>query len=248
MCCFSRPVQKVANTSIFARAGKDGRQFIVYSMTIAAKEELAMILPIPTPKKADEDAVKFISLKDYPAFFTDMQMGFYVPPPRMAGGLGSATLSKGEPKLKVVDVGSFEASFVPTVGDFARLDERFRLPAGTWDELPTYKEFGFAVFKLKAGEKQIHPMAFDFPRRDKSYLFFPTVHIHDGKVHKSAKFDHALYCQRSASENVMRWTESQRPAHFFMNIDRTQGIVEKDRHVHRLFLRGRLTNRDTLLA
>jgi hypothetical protein len=247
MCCFSRPVQKVANTSIFARAGKDGRQFVVYSMTLAAKEELAMILPIPTPKKADEDAVKFISLKDYPDFFTDLEKGFYVPPPRMAGGIGLGG-EAAAPKLKVVDVGAFEASFVPTVGDFARLDERFRLPAGTWDALPTYKEFGFAVFKLKAGEKQIHPMAFDFPRRDKSHLFFPTVHIHDGKVHKTAKFDHALYCQRSARENVMRWTESRRPAQFFMKIDKAQGILDKNVHVHRLFLRGRLTNRDTLLA
>ena len=36
MCCFSRPVEHVAQTKIFARtAGKD-RQYIVYSMTIDA--------------------------------------------------------------------------------------------------------------------------------------------------------------------------------------------------------------------
>lgn len=247
MCCFSRPVQKVSGTSIFARAGKDGRQFLIYSMTLAAKEDLAMILPIPTPIKAAEDAVKFLNLEKYPTFFTDITRGFEQPNTREAG-LGSSIKSPAKPALKVVEVGSFEASFVPTVADFARLDERFRLPAATWDELPTYKEFGFAVFKLKAGEKKIHPMAFDFPRRDRTRLFFPTVHIHDGKVHKTATFDHALYCQRSGDENVMRWTESLFPANFFLKTEKTLGIVEKNLHVHRLFLKGRLTNRDTLLA
>ena len=39
MCCFSRPVDRVANTNIFARSAKEGRQFLVYSMTLSAKED-----------------------------------------------------------------------------------------------------------------------------------------------------------------------------------------------------------------
>ncbi len=62
MCCFSRPVELIADTNIFARAGKDGRQYLVYAMTMSAKEDLAMILPIPTPKASKEDAVKFLNL------------------------------------------------------------------------------------------------------------------------------------------------------------------------------------------
>ena len=54
MCCFSRAVQKVADTSIFARPSKDNRQFLVYSMVFQAKEDLAMILPLPTPKGSPE--------------------------------------------------------------------------------------------------------------------------------------------------------------------------------------------------
>ena len=80
---------------------------------------------------------------------------------------------------------------MPTVKDFARLDERFKLPPSTWDDLPGYKDYGFAVFKLKKGEQKVHPMAFEFPRGDTRKLFFPTVHIHDGKVHQTAGFDHA---------------------------------------------------------
>src|SRR5205809_290163 len=82
MCCFSRAVDLVANTNIFARPSKEGRQYIAYAMTLSAKEDLAMILPIPTPKNAPEDAVKFINLEKYAGFFTDLRSGFPVPPAR----------------------------------------------------------------------------------------------------------------------------------------------------------------------
>lgn len=37
-------------------------------------------------------------------------------------------------------------------------------------------------------------MAFEFPRRDRHSIFFPTLHIHDRTVHPEANFDHALFC------------------------------------------------------
>jgi hypothetical protein len=248
MCCFSRRVDHVNNTNIFARASKDNKQFLVYAMALSAKEDLAMILPIPTPKASKEDAVRFISLKEYPEFFKDMLSGF--PAPRAVGG---RVKSKGGPKPKeeklvVVEVGAFEASFVPQVKDFPRLDERFRLPASTWDSLPVYNNYGFAVFKLKKGETKVHPMAFEFPRADRKRLFFPTVHIHDGKVHNSAVFDHILYCQTSAGEDVLEWKESPQLAGNFVKMSKTAGIVDKDAHVHQRIIRGRKTNQDTWVA
>jgi len=241
MCCFSRRVDKVADTSIFARPSKDNKQFLVYSMLFAAKEDLAMILPLPTPKGSPEDALKFINLEKYPDFFKDMAAGFPAPPPPRGGG--DKGPPKDKPHLVVVEVGAFEASFVPSVKDFSRLDERFRLPADTWDELPAYKDHGFAVFKLK----KVHPMAFEFPRTDKSQLFFPTVHIHDGKVHKTATFDHALYCQGIPAMQLMRWTESPKLAGNFMKIDESQGLIDKEAHVYRLRLAGRRNNEDILV-
>jgi hypothetical protein len=47
MCCFSRPVEHVSNTSIFARPVAKGRQALVYTIQLNAREDLAMILPIP---------------------------------------------------------------------------------------------------------------------------------------------------------------------------------------------------------
>jgi hypothetical protein len=249
MCCFSRRVDKVADTSIFGRASRDGRQFLVYSMRLDASEDLAMILPIPTPKDAAEDAVRFISLEDYPEFFRDLKTGF--PEPPASRGLGLPKAAAGakphDAPLKVVEVGAFEASFVPSVKDFDRLDVRFRLPAATWDQLPNYKGFGFTVFKLKKGNRKIHPMAFEFPRANREHLFFPTVHIHDGKVHQTALFDHALYCQRSGDESLMRWRESPRLAGSFMKADKTKGIIDPAAHAHLLRIAGRRKNEDILV-
>jgi hypothetical protein len=247
MCCFSGRVRNVADTKIFARASKDDRQFLVYSMKFKADDAVAMILPLPVPKAPKEDAVKFISLEKYEKFFEDMYQGFpqplSAPPPESRAG------SAKEPKLKVVEVGSFEASFVPTVKDFARLDKRFRLPDDVWEKLGQYKDFGFAVFKLKAGEQTVHPMAFEFPRRDAKKLFFPTVHIHDGKVHDKAEFDHMLYCQIAEGESLgmFDWQESDSHAVNFMKCDKTEGIVTKDAHVYLREMHGKLKNEDVLV-
>lgn len=246
MCCFSRPVDLVADTNIFARAAKGGRQYLVYSMRFAADEDLAMILPIPTPKNSPDDALKFINLEKYPDFFADLKSGFPVPKLKDdSRGPKAGGLALGAP-LAVVTVGKFVASFVPSVKDFARLDKQFRLPESVWAKLPQYKDFGFAVFKLskpekKGSEQKVHPMAFDFPRADRELLFFPTVHIHDGSVPAKAKFDHALFCQDEAPAG---WEESPGHAVSFVKIKETLGIVEPNGHVYRKVMKGTFDNKD----
>ena len=53
MCCFSNApaFDKVTGTQIFARPSKAGRQLLVYSMTVHARDTLAMILPLPVPPR-----------------------------------------------------------------------------------------------------------------------------------------------------------------------------------------------------
>ncbi|MBI3860960.1 MAG: hypothetical protein HY290_03605 [Planctomycetia bacterium] len=255
MCCFSRNVEHVSNTNIFARSSKENRQFVVYSMKIQTKEDLAMILPIPVPKESPDDAVRFISLKGYATFFDDMPRGFPQPKAAVAsrstGGVGS--LAEKSKPLPVVEVGDFGASFVPSIKDFSRLDERFRLPDAAWDQLPRYRDYGFAVFKLKEGEakkqQKVHPMAFEFPRAEPAKLFFPTVHIHDGKVHERADFDHILYCQVSDGQthSMMDWAESMRLAGQFLKVDKTEGIVDAGNHCYKRGIRGKQKNEDVLV-
>ena len=246
MCCFSRPVHSVTGTKIFARALAKGRQLLAYSMQLHADEAVAMILPLPVPAKSKTDAVTFINLEKYPTFFDDIAKGFPVPRGRNWGPAeGKSKGPRGE--LKVVDVGSFEASFVPTVKDFERLDERFRLPTEVWKGLPQYRDYGFAVFKLKPGKKKIHPMAFNFPHRTPGKLFFPTVHIHDGTVHKRAGFDHSLYCQQNSNGtlDLLNWRESPDVAQTFMSMKNAQGLVSAKEHVYLKVMRGKLKNEDT---
>lgn len=242
MCCFSRAIQSVSDTNIFARAAEGHAQYLVYSLTLDAKEDLAMVLPLPTPPGAGEDSVQFIDLHNYPDFFKDLHLGFplpqYLPLSRGPKHLAPAA-------LKVISVGNFEASFVPTLADFDRLDPRFRLPTGAWDKLPQYRAYGFAVFKLKPGAAVIHPMAFSFPRADATHLFFPTVHIHDGKVHPTAKFDHALYCQTPSAPKD--WMSSGLPAKTFMKVDKTRGLIDGEQVCYQHKVVGQHPNQDIWL-
>lgn len=247
MCCFAGTVDRVSDTSLFARSRPDGRQSLVYEMSFSAKDDVAMILPIPTPAGAADDAVRFIDLEAYPEFFRDLQTAF---PTRALALKAEAPVAAAPPApLAVVDVGAFEASFVPSVKDFTRLDARFRLPEKTWDLLPAYRAFGFAVFKLKKGDRKVHPMAFEFPRADPSRLFFPTVHIHDGAVREKAHFDHALYGQTHERDTASfpGWRESPRPAGAYVNLPRSKGLVDGGRHVYHLRIRGERKNEDIVL-
>ena len=246
MCIFSLLVSSVANTNIFARSSSGGRQFLVYSMQYQADSELAMILPLPTPVSPPEDAVRFIDLSSYPQFFEDMSDGFL----QMSRGQPAAVALGDTAMLKVHEVGSFQASFVPHLRDFARLDSRFRLPDQAWEQMPQYCDYAFAVFKLKAGAKEVHPMAFEFPRRNLQYLFFPTVHVHNGIVEPTADFDHSLYFQRPAQVDVPVDSDlmnSFGPAREFMDIARTQGIVDADMTIQMKSLQGFDINTDVVV-
>ena len=236
-------------TNIFARMGEDERQFIVYSMTLNMTKPLAMVLPIPVKPGSDEKAVCFINLADYPYFFIDLDAGFPRPHSHSMDNLSEGPISASAPQLEVVQVGNFEASFVPTIKDFSRLDERFRMPPDLFDKMPEYRHFGFAVFKLKPGAQTVHPMAFDFPTPLGGRIFFPTVHVHDGEVHPRAKFDHVLYCQPSGSRhlNLSTWKESPHTAEQFVDVQRSAGLVLGDEHCYKLGIRGIRPNQDTYL-
>ena len=123
MCCFTRPVQDVSDTKIFVRLGNGVTQFIAYAMSMSAKEDLAMVLPIPVAKGIGEDAVRFISLEHYPALFGDLWSGFPAP---QTYGPASKGVAAVQPTLKVHSVGSYDASFVPTIG---RLKTSWEQPA-----------------------------------------------------------------------------------------------------------------------
>lgn len=250
MCMFSAPVKVVEGTNIFVRKTSPTRQALVYSMTYQANAELAMILPLPKSLGAGEDAVTFIDLSSYPFFFKDMARGFEEPRPRSISAEGAKGLAA--PTLKVHDVGSFEASWVPALSDFIRLDGRFRLPEKVWGQLPQYADYGFAVFKLKAGEKTIHPMALEFKTREPNRLFFPTVHVHNGSVEPKALFHHSLYCQSKSPGASWQTSATTRGepllACNFIDVGKAKDLLLPNQVVFKRSVVGRRPNKDFWVA
>lgn len=246
MCCFTGKVEEVKNTRIFARLGERGHQVLIYQMSLKADKDLAMVLPIPVKKDTGEEAVKFYDFSKYGSVFDDLWELFPIPPSRGGDPFGAAPAAAAY-SLKVVSVGAYDASFVPTIADFSRLDARFRLPEGVWAKLPGYADFGFAVFKLKPGNAQVHPMAFSFPSALAGTVFFPTLHIHDGEVHEKERFDHTLYLQAPAV-NLTRggWSESPALAVTKVKCGLTHGMIRPDLHVYQQVMRGKFDNGDVV--
>ena len=248
MCCFTQEVE-VSGTNIFARVSA-GKQFVVYRMTFESKEDVAMVLPVPVPAGSGETAVEFIDLSGYTDFFERLSRGFMVTGALAGSAPREGALADEElDRLAVHDVGKFEASFVPSPREFMRLDPRFRLSPDVLAALPKYADWGFVVFKLRAGSHEPHPMAFSFPTRSPGEVFFPCVHVHDGRVHETAEFDHHLYAQlddglapAKSAERV--WTRSSGIAGMFVDTDRAKGVVSGDSLAFRVELEGTFPNDD----
>lgn len=251
MCIFSGSVASVGQTKIFVR-GMGKYQYLVYSMVYSSLSEVAMVLPLPVPPNASEDAVEFINLEDYTHFFKDMEKGFTQSKTRTLDWDDVETLGEDDqPMLIVHNVGCYEASFVPTIKDFNRLDPRFRLSPEVWKQLPQYHDYGFAVFHLKEAKEQlnVHPMAFKFLRRHSDSLFYPTIHIHDQTVKPYVDFDHTLYCQADSWLLDDGWKVSATPASSFMKVNLSQAIIDPNSDCYKYnILNGRLRNQDAWLG
>lgn len=261
MCCFSGRVAHVGGTNIFARR-MGARQALVYSMNVELDDAVAMVLPLPVARAAD-DALAFVDLSGYASFFKDLAAAF--PQPMAPQALGLASRSVG-PTLRVHDVGDFVASFAPSPADLERLDERFRIAPELFAARPAYRDWGFAVFQLKpreasggwwppwrkkqaTREQTIHPMAFTFESREPDALFFPTVHVHDGTVPPHAGFDHALYAQveDDGLGRTLAWEASEAPAQQVVKVARAEGLVDGASPLRRQRFSSRLRNIDLWL-
>lgn len=261
MCCFAGPVKSVTNTNLFARLTGSGTQVLAYQMEFETEEPNAMILPLPVQTPAREDSLRFISLKAYDDFFSDLDRAFPMiqPPSRFRTDAPRESNELTDSKLVVHEVGDFVASFVPSMDDFDRLDQQFVIPKSSWDKIPHYSDYGFAVFQLKNLTGKPHPMAFEFQTRLNGEIFFPTVHIHDGQVHRREEFDHTLYMQNAQFDDAVGtyknyhikdantgFVRSKDVARHFCKVDQTAGILQPDLLLHRVEMVGRFENKDVI--
>jgi hypothetical protein len=248
MCCFSGQgiVEEVKNTWIFARLGEHANQTLIYSMSMNARADVAMVLPIPVKPGTEEDGLRFFDFSKYKDVFTHLNQCF-PSDSKDSGAFGSAPLRSRSSPLKVVTVGAYDASFVPQISALSRLDERFRLPESVWSKLPGYTPFGFAVFKLRQGRHDVHPMAFSFPTARPGSVFFPTLRIHDGKVHEDEHFDHTLYLQGANLQMAPQWQESPGIAVQKVKCGLTHGMIRPEMHVYRRRIIGKFPNGDIVV-
>lgn len=244
MCIFTGKVDVVNNTNIFCR-GDNGMHILVYQMSAEINEDMAMILPVPAGEQ--DDAIEFINLEKYEDFFSDMDELFDDPYAKSLGDFVGVASSRS--MLKVHDVGNFVASYVPRMKDLERLDEQFRLPEDCFVNLPDYDNFGFAVFKLKPGRwrSKRQAMAYKFKSTHPEFLFYPTVHIHDGEVPMKADYDHVLYFQPGDNFKTLEWDRAYFPPKAQMEIDLCQGLVDPDIHIERFRVRGNHVNHDHMI-
>jgi len=244
MCCFSGSRQvSVSRTNIYARMlERRPLQVLAYGMDLAVEEEVAMVLPLPVPPGSGDDAVTFIDLHSSPQMFQQLA-GLFVMPSR-SGSRSAMPTALG---LAVHKVGSFVASYVPTRGDFVRLDPRFRISEELFAAVPQYIDYGFAVFQLAPGRSTIHPMAFSFPTRDPDRLFFPTVHVHDGSVHPTAAFDHSLYYQHPRCTELGGEFGGDEVS-VMSGTDTFTGVTSRELPYARRTMKAQLPNVDTWIA
>lgn len=218
MCIINEEVDDVNSTQIYASLDKSGkRQLTIYSNKIVTEKDNAMILPVPNPQ-----SVSFVDLSDYTSIFDDFQRSFIK---RLT--LSNTSKSRGFPSMNCVNdtlavhnVGSYQASIVPSLSDFNKLDKSiFTINPEVFTILQkNYSStFGYIVCKLKKGTHAYHPFAYThdtymienqfslmdlfYNKQKKPLLFIPTRHYHT-HVHFSHKnnnsefvddWDHIIY-------------------------------------------------------
>jgi hypothetical protein len=118
--------------------------------------------------------------------------------------------------------------------------------------MPAYADYGFAVFQLRKGEAEVHPMALRFITRSPDRLFFPTLHVHHGDAPAEAAFDHTLYLQAPAGVTAKDdWQRAIYPVTEVVSLgnilrrDPTHGLVQRTWPLFRREVSGMRLNTDT---
>lgn len=196
MCIILTHVESVSNTQIYVSSSKSRkRQLTIYTNKVDTHVKNAMILPVPNPL-----SVELLNFKNYKKIFDDCRECFHHDDgSRNDRHMYRAALSASfdsRPPLPVYTVGSYQASIVPSINDFDRVDTQilrvnpqvFTLLKDTYDS-----SFGFIICQLREGSHQYHPFAYTHEIHNCNLLFVPTLHYHLGETSVKADWDHTIY-------------------------------------------------------
>lgn len=201
MCALSKPVLRVAGTSILVaraaprRADEPGARIIVaYQCKVEQRNDNFMLLAVPNP-----DSVELIDLSAHKTLLDDLKKEFvYTGAVCASAGAKSLAATKS---IKVVRVGSYRCSVAQNIADLARIDSEQlgTLAPGLLALLQrTYsgRNIGFIVARLDAAINGTYePLCYSYTSTDGTALV-PTLHYHkheDGSEDTdTADWDHTL--------------------------------------------------------
>eukprot|EP00039_Didymoeca_costata_P026407 m.15865 g.15865 ORF g.15865 m.15865 type:complete len:276 (-) comp5514_c0_seq1:88-915(-) len=180
MCIIQGKVRQVSQTNILVAPMKEDLQLTVYSNNVKLEDTAgAMLLPFPCADPSQENICKFLNLTNYKNIFKELRNACF--PPLRKRMKTKAPAKKCSAKLKVVQVGSYKASIVPSVDDF----ERLRTDVFTVD--PTVFKFLSAKYPSKYGfvvcqldqDRDYHPFGYVSAKLEDGRMFIPTMHYHE---------------------------------------------------------------------
>lgn len=203
MCMLSKPVLRVAETSILvARAAPRGtgetgaRVIVAYQCKVEQKNDNFMLLAVPNP-----DSIELIDLSAHKTLLGDLEKGFVYHGPKPGGGSALAMSTPVRKSIQVVRVGSYRCSVARNIADLARIDteQLGTLPPGLVALLQrTYggRNIGYVVARLDAAINGTYePLCYSYISPDGTALM-PTLHYHkhaDGTEDTdTADWDHTL--------------------------------------------------------
>jgi hypothetical protein len=186
----SAEVKDLSATKILAALLRGGRrQLTVYANSVAtAVQGSCMVLAVPNP-----GSVRLLDMSGYSTIFDDC----LAMTQRYSESYGSrgGTLSYDSAPLAVHSVGDYDASIVPALADFARLD-----PA-SFTMAPEFLQFmdrtyagtamGFIVCKLQRSSSLKPYAPFGYVHDVSDHVFVPTMHFHirEGGVQSAGSGD-----------------------------------------------------------
>eukprot|EP00039_Didymoeca_costata_P014148 m.225482 g.225482 ORF g.225482 m.225482 type:complete len:278 (+) comp15957_c4_seq10:185-1018(+) len=206
MCIIQGKVERVAKTNIMVAPIQNGLQLTVYSNNVAMKDAAgAMLLPFPlvaemSDEKQLEEPCQLVDLSEYKTLFSELNRACF--PVMKSLSINRNASPNCSDSLAVVQIGSYKASIVPTIGDF----ERLRMDVFTIDpvvfEFLSQKypnQYGFVVCQLDK-ERDYHPFGYITQKLPDGSMFIPTMHYHEhAKTKKKhnpsthADWDHEIF-------------------------------------------------------
>lgn len=259
MCIFGDDVAIVKNTRIFVAPTKGGHQITVYQNTIQSFNKNAMILPIPinTSKKIPHKSIQLLDLSTDNNLFDNLDKIFLKPPPYQDNNWGyDHDNEDSDDYHEVYKIGLYKMSIIPNINSIDRLNiKEFNIKASIFESLRGHYLTGFAFlvcqFDGQSEKEKMHPIGYihdSYMNDGKKVLFVPTLHIHDGEIHKMENFDHLIFS--------LKTDVGDEP---FQNDKKINQILQKNtidayindrdkKTIRRLKLEGELDNIDIMLS